>query len=254
MYMNDNLRLNIIQEIEDATSNSTSIDMSRFFAFGLSPVDIGLILTATTLLRSEPYLKEHDLIEHGIGIKQIQRVLGGLEHFKTLLGVDDYSFADYLKDRNLDIGSNIAVPYFIYQQYFTEIRAMFSLSSNPKHLKSTLMVEIEEGFHLSHIPIFDNSIVLIPATAAELMLVSMNLLINDYCFIHYDHASSILTLKPILQDRFIDIEVRCYSSEFKHKCGGGICIIDDVRNQAALVKKTKVMCLRQLMERVNPAK
>ncbi|WP_418114615.1 hypothetical protein RJD40_21145 [Vibrio scophthalmi] len=141
--VNDSLCINIIQEIEDATSNSTSIDMSRFFAFGLSPVDIGLIPTATTLLRSEHYQKEHDLIEHEMGIKQIQRILRGLEHFKTLLRVHDYSFADYLKDRNFEIGLDIAVPYFIYQQYFTEIRAMFLPSSTSEHLNSTLMVEIE---------------------------------------------------------------------------------------------------------------
>ncbi|WP_434999728.1 hypothetical protein ACRZ5S_18015 [Vibrio scophthalmi] len=251
MLITDTLRLDIIQTLDDASSYASQGDISRYLVRGLTAVDIGLIETAASLLRSEPYLQEQDLIDHGISRKHIEKILGGIEHFKSLLGLEEYCFSDYLKDHNLDLNSDITIPYFIYQTFSADIRKDCVSADKPPQLISTLNIEIEPGFNLNTIPVLGGLATQVPATDKEMMIVTVGLLLNDYHFVNYDEATSILTLKPKCRDQIVDIEVRCLSSQFKAKTNSGVCVVDDslaIKNHKL---KEKIMSLKQLFERVH---
>ncbi|ANS87723.1 hypothetical protein VSVS12_04023 [Vibrio scophthalmi] len=251
MLITDALRLDIIQALDETTSYASQQDISRYLVRGLSPVDIGLIEMATTLLRTEPYLQEQDLIDQGIGKQHIKRILGGVEHFKSLLGLEDYCFADYLRDQKLDISSGVTIPYFIYQVFSDDIRRDYVSPDNPPQIVSTLNIEIEAGYQLNTIPILGKLYTQVPATDVEMMVVSFGLLLNDYHFVDYEMTTSILTLKAKSRDHTVDIEVRCFASQFKTQTEAGICVIDDSFPMKNHQCKKRVLSLKQLIERVH---
>ncbi len=115
--MTNPIRLSVIAALDEGLAYSHSDYFAPLLMQGISTVDIGLIELVTTILRSEPYLNETDLLERGVSQKQIQRTLGGFDNFKQLLKVDDYCFSDLLRDNNWDISHGITLSYFQYQKF-----------------------------------------------------------------------------------------------------------------------------------------
>lgn len=121
--LTDQMRAEIITVLVEGASYRESIDMQRFLMRGVTELEIGLIDTAIRLLRESPYLSDIDFAKLGFSHKGIQRVLGGVNHFKTLLHIEEYSLMAWVQDNGLQDENCITLPYFIYQHYADEIRA-----------------------------------------------------------------------------------------------------------------------------------
>lgn len=60
------IRLSVISALDEGLAYSSSDYFAPLLMQGISAVDIGLIELVTTILRSEPYLNEADLLERGV--------------------------------------------------------------------------------------------------------------------------------------------------------------------------------------------
>ena len=72
----------------DAADHSDDHDYSRFVFAGYAMSDIRKVYKARSLIIDNPSLSEWDLVAHDIQWSFQQESLGGLGHFKTLLGYE----------------------------------------------------------------------------------------------------------------------------------------------------------------------
>ncbi|HHX8684542.1 hypothetical protein NB464_03205 [Vibrio diabolicus] len=248
MMMTNPMRLSVISALDEGLAYSHSDYFAPLLMQGISAVDIGLIELVTTILRSEPYLNEADLLERGVSQKQIQRTLGGFDNFKQLLKIDDYCFSDLLRDNNWDISNGITLSYFQYQKFYQDIRRDY-IQGHIADMHPNLSVLLNDDYSIHSVPITRSHYATIPATDAEAAAVSFALLFRDYEFIEYDESKSLLTLQAHRRDKAAVIEVRCLASQFSQNTAAGICVVDDAQAMTKLRNQKKILDFKTLIER-----
>lgn len=72
----------------DAADHSDDHDYSRFVFAGYAMADIRKVYKARSLIIDNPSLSEWELVAHDVHWSFQQETLGGLGHFKTLLGYE----------------------------------------------------------------------------------------------------------------------------------------------------------------------
>ncbi|MGF1773460.1 hypothetical protein L4C42_14225 [Vibrio wakamikoensis] len=220
--LTDQMRAEIINVLVEGESYRESIDMQRFLVRGVTEFEIGLIDTAIRLLHESPYLSDVDFENLGFSHKGIQRVLGGVNHFKTLLHIEEYSLMAWVQDNGLQDENCITLPYFVYQHYVDEIRA--------NHLEGfalTSYFQVDLGQQLARAMTFKcGTSLLLPKDPMEIAAYIILSRFGRYRSMTYDFERTILTAEN--EHRSIEIEVKVFSSQLTRTTPIAVCLIDDI--------------------------
>lgn len=240
--LSNHIRSKLIIRLQESAGYREHLDLSSFLNAGITQAEIGVLDYAQDQLSKCPYLEESDFVEKGITSRQIQKVLGGIDNFKVLLGIRDYCFANWLEGQELSKG--LAIPYFIYQKFAAEIRESYMSDCKLVHF---LKVELNDSKQFQEIPLLNVGRASIPATDIETLGITSLVLCERYSFIDVDKENCILTLKNRSNQKVISIEVRCLSTHFCKKTDFSVCVIDDLVPTKNLPVIRKIFALQDLI-------
>ncbi|MFA0084680.1 hypothetical protein [Vibrio sp. 10N.261.51.F12] len=160
--LNNHYRTQLINALQNGASYRDTLDLSYFLHQGITQAEIGIIDYVCDQLTKCPWLEELDFITESLSSRQCNIVLGGFENFKALLGIKDYSFIDWLEQQ--DTTNGLAIPYFLYQKFASEIRQYFMTG---KRLQHYLKVVLSSEHQFQYINVHDVAECVIPATDIE---------------------------------------------------------------------------------------
>ncbi|EGQ7798839.1 hypothetical protein P6A00_001644 [Vibrio parahaemolyticus] len=198
-------------------------DFSALLSTGVTLSQIALVLDTAKLLRVDPTIDDTTLCQGGISQYALSRTIGTTTKLKRLMGLE-YDFDAYLRSAHFDPSVGMSISYFIYQQFYQEIRADYTVGTEIDH---QITVELGDNLDLSAIPLFKQYKEFIPATDFEAANVTAKLLLDHYEYVGYYPELSILELLARDDNRQVQLEVRCLSSHFSYKNICGVCVIDD---------------------------
>ncbi|WP_229617264.1 hypothetical protein [Vibrio parahaemolyticus] len=220
-YLNDRI-------LKDILSRQTGVcewqqDFSHLLSIGVTFSQIALVLDTAKLLRVDPTIDDSALMQGGVSQYAIEKTFGTTSKLKRLMGLE-YSFEDYLKRNKFDPSVGMSISYFIFQQFYEEIRSDYTLGTEIDH---QITVDLGNNLDLSAIPLFKQYKEFIPATDYEAANVAAKLLCDHYEYVGYYPELAMLELRSRDDDRKVCLEVRCLSSQFSFRDVCGVCVIDD---------------------------
>ncbi len=216
-------------------------DFSPLFYLGIDRNDIVVLHHVINTLHQVPYLDINDFA--GTPAKAVINKIGGIQRLKEALAIDDYSFSQFLKDNPIDEETGMSLPYALYLKFAREIRR--SYMSDDVMLASSLCVQFSDGLRVQAIPLPNNRQTRIPVNNKEAAQVAVMLLSKRYQLKHYDESTSLLSLFCPKEQRIVDIEVRCNSSQLIHHQYPGLCVDDDLPEYSAIRDRRKVVSFSQ---------
>ncbi|HCE3407395.1 TPA: hypothetical protein NG605_004321 [Vibrio parahaemolyticus] len=220
-------------------------DYSNLLHQGVSQRQIGLVIDIANQLDVDPLISEDTLLDDGVSRKEIEYTLTSVENVKNLLGIN-YTFQNYLKDTHFDASVGKDIPYFIYQQFYREIRRDYCTNNELDH---QLNVILSDSVKVSSIKLFNDYRALIPATDVEAATVTAALLADNYQCIGYEEGASLLELETLRDSRRVKLEIRCLSSKFESLNYASVCVVDDCEVCHPRDSLRKKLSFPQLMKR-----
>ncbi|MDK9758523.1 hypothetical protein KIV40_24820, partial [Vibrio sp. D173a] len=170
MKVNNEVLKDVINVLSYGFTNAVQQDLSRFVAWGIGAKEFIEINTIITQLRNEPYLSPEELIAKGISRRLIRKTLGGLDNFKSLLGIEDLSFDDFLTLNDMDVGE-VVISYFHYQTFVEDVRRDHVSESERPKLRHNLKVDLGNECYVNSIPIINRHYISpIPAKDSEAVI------------------------------------------------------------------------------------
>ncbi|HCE4591604.1 TPA: hypothetical protein NGS02_001129 [Vibrio parahaemolyticus] len=198
-------------------------DFSSLLSMGVTLSQIALVLDTAKLLRTDPTIDDLTLCQGGVSQYALEKTIGTTAKLKQLMGLE-YGFDAYLRNAHFDPSVGMSISYYIFQQFYQEIRADYSIGTEIDH---QITVELGDNLELSAIPLFKQFKELIPATDSEAANVTAKLLLDQYEYVGYFPELSILALRTRDDAREVRLEVRCLSSQFSFQDICGVCVVDD---------------------------
>ncbi|MCV6004193.1 hypothetical protein OFO99_32670, partial [Escherichia coli] len=89
-------------------------------------------------------------------------------------------FDAYLRNAHFDPSVGMSISYYIFQQFYQEIRSDYSIGIEIDH---QITVELGDNLDLSAIPLFKQFKEFIPATDSEAANVTAKLLLDQYEYV-----------------------------------------------------------------------
>jgi hypothetical protein len=220
----------IIQRIEDDAGYSN--DFCHFLQAGVSPQEIGLIENMISVFKTNPFILEKDLINEGLSKKKIEQVLGGVENFKKLVGIESTTFAEWMMFNDYNLPTDVvSVPYHIYLEHYDEINEIYAdIALAPR---IAVEMRVGEETHLRAIPGVDGNSdeYPIPRNDKEAAEVCSRLIAKDYQSLEYDKVRSTLLLKRLCDKTLVEVEVRCWASELQGHSKKSVCVVNDTQSR-----------------------
>ncbi|MEZ9872223.1 hypothetical protein [Vibrio sp. 10N.261.51.C6] len=143
--LNNHYRTQLINALQNGASYRDTLDLSYFLHLGITQAEIGTIDYVWDQLTNCPWLEEDDFAAKDVSAWQCENILGGFFNFKELLGIEDYSFSDWLQQQ--DTSNGIGIPYFLYQKFASEIREDFM---EDMRLQQNLKVVLSKNLQLHY--------------------------------------------------------------------------------------------------------
>ncbi|HCG5091160.1 TPA: hypothetical protein NKO89_003455 [Vibrio parahaemolyticus] len=216
MRLSNRIRQDLITTLMEGAAYIDSLDLSRFFEFGVREKQIGLIDYAIHTLYSHPYLAIDAFIEEGYSPQLLAKTLGDFEQFKSDIGLDSYTLDNWLEQNRYDASEDIYMPYEVYQYFAQEVRA--------KYLSGLILkgVRVQLGSEsLAFIRLKCGTPFAIPKNTAEIAFYLQISRFGHYSQMHFSRLESVLTLGA---NR---IEICIYASQAKQTEHYTVCLIDD---------------------------
>lgn len=220
----------IIQRIEDGAGYSN--DFCHFLQAGVSVRDIALIENMISVFKTNPFVLEKDLLNEGISRKKIEQVLGGVENFKTLVGIESTTFAEWMMFNDYNLPTDVvSVPYQIYLEHYDEINEICTDKALAPHI--AVEMRVGEETHLRAIPRIDDKLneYPIPRDDKEAAEICSRLITKDYQSLEYDKVRSTLLLKRLCDKTLVELEVRCWASELQGHSKKSVCVVNDTQTR-----------------------
>lgn len=240
--LNDRCLSKLISILQKGASYRESLDLSYFLSIGVTQAEIGIVDYVQDQLTKCPYLDESDFIEKGISHQKFEILFGGFENVKKLLGIEDYSFAQWLSSQDLSKG--LAVPYFLYQKFAIEIKADFMID---KKLHHYLKIELGNAEQYQSIPVDGLGHALIPSTNLETAVVTLLLHYRTHRLVSLNKHTTVMTIEHLKSRQKISIEAKCLASQFCEKADMSVCVIDDSTQIKNMPKLREIKLLQDLI-------
>ncbi|MGV2989390.1 hypothetical protein ACE1OE_17235 [Vibrio sp. E150_011] len=240
--LNKTNRTQLIYALQNGASYRDTLDLSYFLKLGITEAEIGFYDRAIDLLMKCPWFDEEDFFtEEAMSPTQSKNILGGFLEFKKLLGIEDYTFSAWLQQQ--DVSNGLAIPYFLYQKFWREIREDFM---EDKRLQNNLKIVLSNEQQFQYINIHDVAECVVPATDLESAVATVLI----YCVTHkcnsLDTERCIIEIEDRLTHTTMSIEVKCLASHFCEKTDLSVCIIDDTTPIKGMPKVRNIMLLQDL--------
>ncbi len=220
-YLNDRILKDILSRTDGVCDWQQ--DFSSLLSMGVTLSQIALVLDTAKLLRVDPTIDDLTICQGGVSQYALEKTIGTTAKLKQLMGLE-YDFDAYLRNAHFDPSVGMSISYYIFQQFYEEIRSDYTLGTEIDH---QITVDLGDNLHLSAIPLFKQYKEFIPATDYEAANVTAKLLCDHYEYIGYYPDLAMLELRARDDDRKVCLEVRCLSSQFSFKDVCGVCVVDD---------------------------
>ncbi|WP_394239947.1 hypothetical protein [Vibrio astriarenae] len=239
--LNNHYRKQLINTLQNGASYRDTLDFSYFLHLGITQAEIGTIDYVCDQLNRCPWLEETDFINKGVSLWQCQNILGGFKNFRELLGIEDYSFSDWLEQQ--DMSNGLAIPYFLYQKFATEIRQDFMENMRLQH---NLNVVLSNEQQFQYINVHDVAECVIPATDIEAAVATILMFCVTHKYKSLDTMRSVVEIEDKITEQIISIEVKCLASKFNERTDLSVCVIDDTTPKKGMPKLRDITLLQDL--------
>jgi hypothetical protein len=239
--LNNHYRTQLINTLQNGASYRDTLDLSYFLHLGITQAEIGTIDYVCDQLNHCPWLEETDFINKGVSLWQCKNVLGGFNNFKELLGIEDYSFSDWLEQQ--DMSNGLAIPYFLYQKFATEIRQDFM---EDMRLQQNLEVVLSKNLQYRYIDVHNVAECIIPASDIEAAVVTILLYCLSHQYKSLDTEKSVVVMEDKVTKQVVSIEVKCLASKLCERTDLSVCVIDDITPKIGMPKLRSFDLLQDL--------